>query len=123
MKSIEPESGYKYLGILKANVTKHNNMKVMANNEYLKRVGKILASKSNARNIISAIDSCVVAVVWYGAGILRWTGVGLNELDRKTRKLLTMHGAHNPRAAADRLHMKRVNVGGGLISVEDCVRI
>ena len=45
----------------------------------------------------------------------------LEELDRKTRKLMTMYGANHPTADVDRLYMKRSNGGRGLIGVEDCV--
>ena len=43
----------------------------------------------------------------------------LAELDRKTRKLLTIHGALHPRSNVNRLYLPRREGGGGLISVED----
>uniref|UniRef100_A0A0L8G2V3 ATP-dependent DNA helicase n=1 Tax=Octopus bimaculoides TaxID=37653 RepID=A0A0L8G2V3_OCTBM len=54
-----------------------------------------------------------VAVVRYGAGILKWTEEELKEMDRKSRKLLTMHGSHHPCVDTDRLYMKRANGGKG----------
>ena len=47
----------------------------------------------------------------------------LKELDRKTRKLMTMYGANHPKADVYRLYMKRSNGGRGLIGLEDCVMI
>ena len=47
----------------------------------------------------------------------------VKELDRKTRKQLTMHGAHHPKSNTERLYMKRSIGGRGLISVEDCIEI
>ena len=44
-------------------------------------------------------------------------------MDRKTRKLLTMYGAHHPQADIDRLYLRRADGGRGLISTEDCVRM
>ena len=42
-------------------------------------------------------------------------------MDRKTRKLLTMYGAHHPQADIDRLYLRRADGGRGLIGIEDCV--
>ena len=123
MKSVEPGMGYKYLGILQADGIKHDEMKEKVRKEYIRRVRKILGSGLNGGNIITAINSRAVAIVRYGAGILKWTGAELNEMDRKTRKLMTLNGGHHPRADVDRLYMKRANGGRGLIGVEDCVRI
>ena len=72
----------------------------------MKRVRKILKSKLNGGNVISAINSRAVAVVRYGAGIIKWTKLELEELDRKTRKLMTIYGAHHPTVDVDRLYMK-----------------
>ena len=47
----------------------------------------------------------------------------LEELDRKTRKLVTMEGAQQPIAAIDGLYLQRCDGGGGLIGQEDCVQV
>ena len=44
-------------------------------------------------------------------------------MDRKTRKLLTMYGAHHPQADIDRLYLRRADGGRGLIGIKDCVRM
>ena len=62
MMNIE-ENGYKYLGILEADDVKHDEMKDQIRKEYARRVRKILKSKPNGGNIISAINSRAVAVV------------------------------------------------------------
>ena len=36
---------------------------------------------------------------------------------------MTMYEVHNPKADVDRIYLKRVEGGRGLIGVEDCVRI
>ena len=79
MKNIE-EGGCKYLGILVADNVKHEEMK---------RVRNILKSKLIGGNIISAINSRAVSIVRYGAGIINWTKMELEELYLKTRKLMT----------------------------------
>ena len=54
--------------------------------------------------------------VW--AGILYWKESELKEIDRKSRKTLTMYGALHPQSDVDRLYIKRKEGGRGLISVE-----
>ena len=76
MENIE-ESGYKYLRILKADVRQKSQ--------------KYTKVKVNGENIISAINSRAVSVVRYRARVIIWTKMELEELDQKTRKLMTMH--------------------------------
>ena len=63
----------------------------------------ILKSKLKGGNIISSINSRAVSIVRYGAGIISWTKSELEELDRKTRKLMTMYEVQHPKADVDRL--------------------
>ena len=67
-------------------------MKGQIKKEYIRRVRNILKSKLNGGNIISAINSRVVSIVRYGAGIVSWTKMELEELDRRTRKLMQCMG-------------------------------
>ena len=57
----------------------------------------------------------------YSAGIVNWTKEDLREMDRKTRKLLTVDRCMHPQADVDRLCWKRKEGGRGLISIEDCI--
>ena len=123
MKCIEEGSGYKYLGILEADGIKHEEVKDQATKEYVRRLRTIFKSKLNGGNIISAINSRAVSIVRYGASIIGWTNAELQALDRRTRKMLTMYGAHHPKADVDRMYLRRAKGGRGLIGVEDCVRI
>ena len=43
------------------------------------------------------------------------------ELDQKTRKLMTMFGAQHPKADIDRLYLQRCEGGRGLIELKYCV--
>ena len=115
--------GYKYLGILEADGVKHEEMKDQIKEEYIRRVRNILKSKLNGGNIILAINSRAVSIVRYGAGIISWTKMELEELDRRTRKLMTMYGAHHPKADVDRLYLQRCEGGRGLLGLEDCVQV
>ena len=72
--------------------------------EYNKRVRKILKLKLNGGNIIKAINSWAVPVVRYTAGIIDWTQAELDDLDRKTRKLMSAYHALHPLSDVDRLY-------------------
>ena len=62
-----------------------------------------------------------MSVIRYAAGIVDWTKSEWQEMDRKTRKLLTIYLNIHPQGDIDRLYMKRVAGGRGLQSVEDTV--
>ena len=47
----------------------------------------------------------------------------LEELDRKTRKLMTIYGANHPKADVDRLYLLECEGGRGLLGLEDCVQV
>ena len=63
-----------------------------------------------------------MAVFRYGAGILQWKESELKNVDRKSRKTMTMYGALHPKSYVDRLYIKRKEGGRGLMNVECCVR-
>uniref|UniRef100_A0A2H6N264 Reverse transcriptase domain-containing protein n=1 Tax=Micrurus carvalhoi TaxID=3147026 RepID=A0A2H6N264_9SAUR len=82
---------YKYLGILQLDNIKHGEVNTIVRREYTNRVRKILKSKLNGGNTIKAMNTWAVPVIRYMAGIVNWTQSDLDILDRKTRKLMTMH--------------------------------
>ena len=98
-------------------------MKTAISKEYIYKVRKILRSKLNGGNIISAINSRTASAIRYGAGMLDWAVLKLEDFDRKTRNLLTMHGAHHQKANIYPLFLKRKNGGTCLIDVKDCVKM
>ena len=121
MKEVEKER-YTYLGIVELDKIKENEMKEKTIKEYKRRLRLILKSKLNGRNKITAINTWAVAVFRYGAGILEWKESKLKNVDRKSRKTMTMYGALHPKSDVDRLYIKRKEGGRGLMSVEHCVR-
>eukprot|EP00112_Aurelia_sp_Birch-Aquarium-sp1_P003300 Seg1367.7 transcript_id=Seg1367.7/GoldUCD/mRNA.D3Y31 product="Retrovirus-related Pol polyprotein from type-1 retrotransposable element R2" pseudo=true protein_id=Seg1367.7/GoldUCD/D3Y31 len=115
------ERGYRYLGVLKVDQVLHGEMKERIRALYYDRLKKLLKSKLNAGNLIKAINTWAVASVRYSAAIVDWTKEELRQMDRKTRKLLTMHGGLHPKSDVDRLHLPRKLGGRGTCSIEDCV--
>ena len=108
---------------MEADGVKHKEMKDQIKKEYIRRVRKILKTKLNGGNIFLATNSRAVFTVRYGAGIISWTKMELEELDWRTRKLMTMYRAHHPKADVDRLYLWRCEGGGGLLKLEDCVQV
>ena len=97
--------GYKYLALLEADDIMHDEVKRSMKKEYIRRVKKTLSSKLNAGNVIKAINGWAVSLLRYSGGIVNWTKSELAELDRNTRKLLTIHGALHPRSNVSRLYL------------------
>jgi len=59
-----------------------------------------------------------VPVLRYTFGIVNWHQEELHKLERKTRKLLTIHGQHHPKADVDCLYVPRKQEGWGLMQLE-----
>ena len=121
MKTIDDE-GFKYLGILESDKIKENEMKLQFLKEYKRRVRLILKSKLNGKNKVKGINTWAVAVLRYGAGILEWNVEEIKELERKTRKFLTMYKGLHPKSDVDRLYLSRKDGGRGLLSCEDVIK-
>ena len=122
IRSLKEDEGYKYLGVLEADDLKRSEMKERIKKEYKRRVRKVLETKLNGHNLIKAINTWAVAVVRYSAPFLGWNKDELQALDRRTRKLMTMHKALHPKSNVERLYLPRKEGGRGLISIEDATR-
>jgi hypothetical protein len=122
IKELDEDSGYKYLGILQSDAIKKEEATDIAKREYFRRIRLILKSELNAGNSIRAINTWALPVMRYTAGVIDWTVAELQEADRKTRKLLTMHGAFNLNGDVDRLYIERKKGGKGLVQVEQAIR-
>ena len=101
MMRVTEDEGYKYLGILEIDEIKEETMKNRFKKEYLRRL--ILRSKLNGKNKFQAINSGTLVLLRYGAAIVKWRNEELRSFDRKSRKLLTVHGTFHPRSDVDRL--------------------
>ena len=100
----------------------HDKVKKSVQLEYKRRLNIILKSKLTGRNKIMAINTYAIPVIRYTAGIVDWTGEEIKQLDRKTRKLITIYRGLHPRADVDRLYLPRTIGGRELKAVEDTVR-
>ena len=115
------EDGYKYLGILEFDSVKEKEMKEAFATEYFRRVKLVLKSKLNGKNKINALNTWAISLMRYGAGILNWRVNELDQVDRKTRKILTINREFHPKSDIDRLYVSRKKGGRGLISCKNCI--
>ena len=120
MKEID-DNGYKYLGILEGEHLKEKEMKALVSKKYKRRLKLVLKTKLSRRNKIMAVNTWAVAVLRYSAGAIDWKNEELKELDRKTRKTMSLYGALHPKSDVDKLYLSRQKGKRGLISCEICV--
>ena len=123
MKGLKEGDSYKYLGVIQTDGTEHHETKEKVKIEYYRRVRKILETKLNGGNIITGINTWVILLRRYSTAFLDWTGVELEQMDRRTRKLMTMHRSLNPRSDVARIYLSRKEGGRGLLSVEDTIKL
>ena len=84
----------------------------------MRRLRLVLGTELSAKNKIQSIGSLAVRVLRYSFGIVNWHQEELQKLDRKMRKLPTIHGQHHPKADVDRLFVPRKQGGRGLMQLE-----
>ena len=123
IKSVKDGESYKCLGMLQADQIKHHEMKDKVTKKNKRRVRKILETKLNAGNLIKGINTWAVSLLRYSAAFLDWTKFEMEQLDRQTRKLMTIHNALHPKSNVDRLYLPRKDGGRGLLGVQDTVNI
>ena len=75
--------------------------------ECWRRLRLVLGTELSAKNKIQAIGSLALPVLRYSFGNVNWRQEEPQKLDRKTRKLLIIHGQHHPKAGIDRLYVPR----------------
>ena len=100
---------------------KNTEMKEQVTSEYKRRLKNILKSKFNAGNLTRAINTWAVSIFSYSAGIIDWTKQELQNIDPKTRKMMTAYKALHPKADVDKLYVHRKDGGRGLMSIEDTI--
>ena len=79
-----------------------------------------MKSHLNGKNKIKAANTWAVSLIRYGAGTIKWNKEELQEIDRKSRKI--MNKELHPRSGVSRIYVPRKKGGRGLISCESCVR-
>ena len=78
----------------------------------------VVKTKFSGKNKIMAANTWAVANLRYSAGAVERKTDELKVLDRKTRKMMTLHGALQPKRDVDRVYLALQKGGRGLISCE-----
>lgn len=123
IQQLEPEESYKYLGINEGDGIQHSKMKEKIRKEFYRRIRLITKSELNATNRMDAINTLAIPVVTYSFNICDWTEQELQNLDRKTRKILSAERMHHPKADVDRIYLKRSEGGRSLIQLEATYKV
>jgi hypothetical protein len=66
---------------------------------------------------LQQLEALAVPILRYSFGIINCRIEEIKQIDRKTRKMLTMYKMHHPKADIDRLYVKWKG-GRGLIQIE-----
>ena len=111
---LEEGEPYRYLGQDETIVYDGKLNKDRLRLEYFRWVKKIWTSELNARNKISAHNTFALPVLAPTIGILDWTLAEIDELDKRTRKILCMTGNFHRNSDKDRLYVSRKVGGRGL---------
>ena len=93
-------------------------MKDKLTKEFTVRSGKFPKTDSNSKNNLTTSNTLAIPVLVYSFGIVRWLRKGIEKINRKTGKLLTMEGIHHPKADFDRLCIIRRRVRRGGVEME-----
>ena len=104
---------YKYPGIQESNLICHAaTKKKQLMEEYFCCLRKVLKSKLNSINLITAINTWAISY-----GLINWTKTDINAIDTKTQNLRRkFHIVHN-KANVERLYLPRNEGGRGLVSL------
>ena len=96
-------------------------MKYIFRKEYLRRTKAVMKSRLHGKNKVIAINKLAASLMKYGAVIIKWNAAELDEIDRKTLKIMTTNKEFHPKSDIDRLYVLRSKDGKGLKDCKNCV--
>ena len=102
MMTLWKDDIYRYLGHMQSKQIKHAQMKQKLGEEYLHRTKSILKTKLNGKNAIKSTNTYATPVLTFSFGIVKWTPTDFENLQTKTRMLLTRYRFHQSRATKER---------------------
>ena len=82
----------------------------------------MLETELNGKNVIVAINECVLPIITYSFGILNWLESDLKGFNVQMRKLMNMYQISSINSDVDRLYVPRKSGGRGLMSVWDAFK-
>lgn len=108
---------YRYLGIKQSRIMEEKITKQEVTIKYLERVKSLAKRKLYGRNLIKAINTYAIPLLVYTFGIINWTSTDIQDIKRKTNKILTNYRYHHIHSATERLPLPRAHGGRGLIDI------
>ena len=97
IRTLEEKETFKSLGILEVDTIKQVEMKDKIKKEYLKRTRKLLETKLCSRILIKGMNTWGLSIVRYSGPLMKWVRKQHKQMNRRTRKLMTIHKALHPR--------------------------
>jgi sortase (surface protein transpeptidase) len=91
IKELDTMKAYKYLSVKESHNIEHKKEKDRLKKEYIRRLRLILSTELSAKNKMHAIGSLAIPVLRLSFEIINWHQEEIQKLDRKTRKILTIH--------------------------------
>ena len=82
--------------------------------EYMKRIRKIWSSELYSNNKVIVHNTFAIPVLTPTFGIINWTKEELEQMDVKTRKILSCNGSFHVNSGKDRLYTRSDKSGRGL---------
>ena len=119
LDELKEEDSYKYLGVDEDIAYRGDLNKDSVRKEYFNRTNKIWKSELYSKNKILAHNIFANPIFTLTFGILDWTKEEVEQIDIKTRKLLTFTGNFHRNSNVDRLYATRADGGRGLNSIYD----
>ena len=90
IRTLREKETYMYLGILEADTFKQAKINEKFFKKYHRRTRKLFETKEYSRNLIKRINAWAVPHVRYSGPFLKCTSEELQQMDKGTRKRMTM---------------------------------
>ena len=108
---------YKYLGIEQLFKPDHKTVRARLYKTYAKRLRQIWSSSLNSKNKVHATNTWAVSLFRYFFTQVKWSDKALDDLDVLTRRIMRRNRGHHYAAAKERLYLRRIGGGRGLVSI------
>ena len=119
IKELEEGESYRYFGQDESIGYEGKLNKERVEKEYYRQVRRIWSSELNVKNKVIAHNSFAVPFLTPTIGILDWSLAEMENVDKKTRRILCMTGNFHWNSDVNRLYLKRTEKGRGLKSFEE----
>ncbi|GJQ79579.1 hypothetical protein Trydic_g16423 [Trypoxylus dichotomus] len=118
IQHLQRNNSYTHLGIKQREVHDIMTVKATLVERYKKTLRTIWMSELRAKHKSKATNMLAVPIVSHTFASIRWNVDEINQLDRDTRKTLTMCRGLYPNASVHRLYLPRREGGRGFINIE-----